>query len=33
MATWAEDALIGAALGVLSFLGIALVLGGAIYWL
>jgi hypothetical protein len=33
MATWAKDALNGAALGVLIFLGIALIFGGAVYWL
>jgi hypothetical protein len=31
MSTWAEDAVNGAALGVLVFLGIALIFGGAVY--
>jgi hypothetical protein len=33
MPTWREDALRGAALGLLIFLGVALLLGGVVYWL
>jgi hypothetical protein len=33
MPTWREDALRGAALGMLIFLGVALLLGGVVYWL
>jgi hypothetical protein len=33
MPTWRGDALQGAALGVLIFLGVALLLGGVVYWL
>ncbi len=33
MPTWREDALRGATLGMLIFLGVALLLGGVAYWL
>jgi hypothetical protein len=33
MPTWCEDSLRGATLGLLIFLGVALLLGGVVYWL
>jgi hypothetical protein len=33
MATWREDAVKGAALGTVIFLGVALLFGGLAYWL
>jgi hypothetical protein len=33
MPTWREDALRGATLGLLISLGVALLLGGVVYWL